>query len=113
MATRHATRFFRTGAQLLVREMGEAVVYYPGGSTGDAREIQAIVSRVEDIVEGQLTQSIMCSVLDSTTLGIGALEINDGRDEVGIAEVTGGALRRRQLTRVTDDSNGMVRFKIR
>jgi len=96
-----------------VREMGETVMYYPGGSTDDAREIQAIVSRVEDVVEGQLTQSILCSVLDSTALGIGALEINDGRDEVGIAEVTGGALRRRQLTRVTDDSNGMVRFKVR
>jgi hypothetical protein len=113
MATRHATRFLRTGAQLLVREFGEMIVYYPGGSVDNARTIQAIVERTEELLDDQVAQAILCRVLDDTTLGIGSLEINDGRDQVAVAETTNGQLHRRFITRMTDDSNGMVRFKVR
>ena len=113
MATRHATRFSRTGGPLLVREFGETIIYYPGGSIDDARTIQAIVDRTEDLVDGQVTQVILCGVIDDTTLGIGAQEINDGRDQVAVAETTGGQLKRREITRMVDDSNGMVRFRVR
>lgn len=113
MSTRHATRFSRTGAPILVREFGETIIYYPGGSTDDARNIQAIVERGEELVDGQVTQAILCRVIDDTTLGIGSLEINDGRDQVAVADVSGGTRKRREITRMTDDSNGMVRFKVR
>lgn len=111
--SRFKSQFRRAGAVATVRQFGELIVYYPGGSTDEAREIQAIVERGEEVVDGQVTPAILCRVIDDTTLGIGSLEINDGRDQVSVADVSGGTRKRRELTRMTDDSNGMVRFKIR
>lgn len=113
MATQFATQFRRTGAPGLLRQFGESIVYYPVGSTDDARTITAIVERSEEVVGEQVTQVIRCRVLDDTTLGIGSREINDGRDQVAVADVPDGAQKRREITRMEDDSNGMVRFKVR
>lgn len=97
----------------MVHQFGEAIVYYPRGSTQRARPINAIVERVEDIVEGAVVQVIRCSVRDDATLGILATEINDGRDEVAIALTQNGPLQRREITKMDNDSNGMVRFRVR
>jgi hypothetical protein len=115
MATRHATRFSRTGGPLLVREMGEEIIYYPnGGLTG--RCITAIVERNVEIPSetgGQVAQALIVRVLDDCTSGIGANEINDGKDTVSIALSAGGTPERRYIARAIDDANGMVRFLVR
>ncbi len=115
MATRHATRFSRTGGPLLVREMGEPIIYYPNGVlTG--RCIDAIVERNVDVPSesgDQVAQSLIVRVLNSCTLGISALEINDGKDEVSVALSCGGKATRRIISRSIDDANGMIRFMVR
>ncbi len=115
MATRHATRFSRTSGPLLVREMGESIIYYPnGGLTG--RCIDAIVERNVDVPSesgDQVAQSLIIRVLDSCTSGISSTEINDGKDAVSVALKVGGEATRRIISRRIDDANGMIRFLVR
>jgi hypothetical protein len=109
--SRFRSQFKRGPAVSLVRQFGESITYYSRGS--DGRSIQAIVTRGQQILDGVPTQLITCSVLDSSTLGISASEIDDGRDQVGIALEQGGEVLRREITLMNDDSNGMVRFRVR
>jgi hypothetical protein len=114
MATRHAIRFGRTSAPMLVREMGEPVIYYAnGGLTG--RCIEAIVERDVDVpISGdQVAQALIVRVLDSCTHGISSTEINDGKDEISVPLKVGGPATRRSITRRLDDANGMIRFMVR
>ncbi len=115
MATRHATRFSRTSGPLLVREMGEPIIYYPnGGLTG--RCIDAIVERDVEVPSetgDQVAQALIVRVLDSCTDGISGIEINDGKDAVSVPLKAGGTATRRQISRRLDDANGMVRFLVR
>jgi hypothetical protein len=62
---------------------------------------------------GQVSQAIVVRVTDSNTLGISATEIDDGRDTISVSLIEGGTAEVRQITRMTDDSNGLVRFMVR
>lgn len=115
MATRFAQQFKRAGVPSLVRQFGESIVYYPQGVIANGRTIQALVERGVEVVSetGQVSYALRVRVYNDTTLGIGATEIDDGRDTVSIALITDGPATVRQITRMTDDSNGMVRFLVR
>lgn len=115
MATRHAARFSRTSAPMLVREMGEPIIYYHDGGLV-ARPIEAIVERGVEVPSesgDQVAQALVIRVLDDSTLGISALELNDGRDEVSVSLKVGGPATRRIISRRIDDANGMIRFLVR
>jgi hypothetical protein len=113
MSSRFAQQFKQAGAPGLVRQFGELVVYYPRGSTDNARQIYAIVERSEEAIENAVVQAIRCRVLNDQASGILSTEINDGRDEIAVALIQDGPLERREITKMEDDSNGMVRFKVR
>ncbi len=108
--SRFASQFRRSGAVALVRQFGETVVYYAQGA-GDGRPIQGIVTRGQAV--GGTAQQIDVDVIDSATLGISATEINDSTDQIEVALVEGGARQRREITFVPDDSNGMLRLRVR
>lgn len=113
MPSNFAARFRRTAAPNLVREFGEPAIYFSEGA-GSGRCINIIVERSEEILEsGAVAQVIRCKAIDSCSLGIAAAEINDGRDEISISMSQGGPLERRQIVRMENDSNGMVRFRVR
>lgn len=115
MATRHATRFSRTSAELLVREYGEPIIYYPVNSVS-GRCIDAIVMRDVEVpgeIGEQAGYVMIVRVIDSCTLGISSTEINDGGDSISVALKVGGPQERREITRRVDDANGMVRFIVR
>lgn len=112
--SRFSQLFSRTGAPNLVRQFGETITYYADG--GDAG--RSITAKVERNVAApaeteQAGPSLVVTVLDNSTTGISATEIDDGGDEVSVALVAGGTAERRQITRVIDDSNGLVRFQVR
>lgn len=110
--SRFRSQFKRGPAISLVRQFGETITYYSGGA--DGRSIQAIVRREQVIgPTGVTAQQITCTVLDDATEGISATDINDGRDTVLIALEQGGEATRREITFIDDDSNGMVRFRVR
>lgn len=110
--SRFRSQFKRGPAVSLVRGFGEMITYYSGGA--DGRQVQAIVSRSQEVgPTGNVAQLVTCSVVDDSTLGISATEIDDGRDSVLIALEQGGEATRREITLMDDDSNGMVRFRVR
>ena len=115
MTTRFASLFRRTGAPMLLHQFGEQITYYPrGAATG--RTISAMVERgvsVPSETGDGVAMAIVVRVVDDSTEGISATEIDDGRDEVSIATITGGTAERRQITRVEADANGLVRFMVR
>ena len=114
MSSRFRNQFRRAGGPSLVSQFGEDVTYYPLGSDGCGRAIKAIVERAEEVLEtGAVAQMVMVRVVNDATIGISATEINDGRDEIAIALTEGGTVQRRHIVRMTDDSNGMVRFRVR
>jgi len=115
MGTRHAVRFSRTSAPLLVREHGEPIAYFSSGSLA-ARCIDAIVERDVEVPigsDGQTALAMIVRVLNDCILGISSTEINDGRDEVSLPLKVGGPAVRRVISRRIDDANGMVRFLVR
>jgi len=111
MSSQFRNQFRRSAAPSLVRQFGEDAIYYPLGAGG--RTIKAIVERSEEIVENGIAQVVRVRVINDCTLGIAATEINDGRDEIAVALTEGGSLERRQIVRMEDDSNGMVRVRVR
>jgi hypothetical protein len=118
MPTRHATRFKRTSAQMLIREYGEPIIYYPNGEKGGlvTRCINAIVNRnveVPNEIGDQVAQGLVIRVLDDCELGISSTEINDGADAVSVPLRVGGPSTRRAIARRLDDENGMIRFLVR
>lgn len=115
MATRHATRFSRTSAQLLVREYGESIIYYPVNSVS-GRCINAIIERDVEVPSetgDQVVQALVVRVLDDCTLGISSTELNDGGDEISVSLKVGGQATRRQVGRRIQAANGFVRFLVR
>lgn len=114
MPTRFAAQFARTGAPSLVRQFGEPLIYYRRGGNV-ARLISGIVERnvAVESSTGTTSQEILIRVLDNSTTGISATEVNDQTDEIAVPLVTGGTAVRRQVTRVNDDSNGFIRFMVR
>ena len=115
MATRLATMFDRAAAANLMRQFGEAVIYYPdGGDTG--REITALVNRdgVEIIGEtGEVhARLIEVRVRNDSTTGISSTEIDTGADEIRLPLRVGESSQRRQITEVLSTENGLVRFLI-
>ena len=113
--SRFRSQFKRGGAVSLVRQFGEDITYFPGGlSVG--RDIQAIIERNVEVPSElgiQAAQAIVCRVIDSDTLGISSDEIDDARDSVSIQLEVGGEYETREITLMSDDSNGMVRFMVR
>lgn len=112
--SRFRSQFKRGGAVSLVRSFGETIVYYSRG-LGSGRSIQAIVRRNVAVQSesGEVSQVVTCSVLDDVEFGILATEIDDGRDTVALSLTQGGDVEIREITRMDDDSNGMVRFIVR
>jgi hypothetical protein len=115
MTTRHSQRFSRSSFPLLLREYGETAIYYPLAVTGNARTIQVIIERNVEVQSetGDVSRAITCRALDDSTLGISAAEIDDGRDEIALALIPGGATSRRTITHMIDNANGIVRFMVR
>jgi hypothetical protein len=112
--SRFAQQFARAGGPSLVHQFGDSIVYYPQG-VSSGRTIQAMIQRGVEVVgeAGQVSYAIQVRVLDNATTGISATEIDDGRDTVSIPLIEGGTAEVRQITRMTDDSNGLVRFMVR
>lgn len=112
--SRFATQFARTGAPSLVRQFGESIVYYAGGGNA-GRTIYALIERnvAVETSTGTTAQEIVVRVRNDATHGISATEINDKKDQVFVSLVVGGTPERRQITRINDDANGLVRFMVR
>lgn len=113
--TRFRSQFQRAGSVSLLRGFGESIVYYPKG-IGSGRPIEAMVERnvaIPSEVDGQVTQAIVVRVLDSATSGISNDELDDQRDEILVALIQGGPRERRQVTRLIDDPNGLLRLQVR
>lgn len=94
---------------------GESVVYYPDGDEGAGRTISARLERnVEVIGQGgdMMVFRTVVSVLDSSTVGISATEIDTHRDKVGLAMRIGESPKIRQIVRVQSTENGIVRFEV-
>lgn len=109
------TLFAKTGAVTLTLQFGEDVTYYSAGS-GVGRSIKAIIERNVEIPNGfgtQAAQAIVCRVVDDEVLGISSSEIDDARDTISLKIDIGGDYETREITRLTDDSNGMLRFMVR
>lgn len=109
--SRFRSQFKRGGSVSLVRQFGETITYIP--SNGIGRSIQAIIERNVATPIGTTANEIICRVLDDAVLGISSTEINDGRDKVCLSLTMGGTEEIREITRMDDDSNGMVRFTVR
>lgn len=109
--SRFRSQFKRGGAVSLVRQFGETITYIP--SNGIGRSIQAIIERNVTTPIGTTANEIICRVLDDAVIGIASTEINDGRDKVCLSITIGGTEEIREITRMDDDSNGMVRFTVR
>ena len=111
MPSNFASQFRRSGAPSLAHQFGEDCIYRP--INGTPRTVKVIIERLEEFVEGRLVRRINCKAVDDATIGISRSEINDGRDEIDISLVAGETASRRQITLMDDDSNGMVRFRVR
>jgi hypothetical protein len=98
-----------------VRQFGEPATYFRRG-VGTGRAISVIVERGVEVVGGtgdQVVLAISVRALDHATLGILSTEIDDGRDEISLPIIEGGAVERRTIVRKVDTANGMVRFMVR
>ena len=115
MASRFAQQFKRTGAECLVHQFSDEIVYYPQGVIANGRAIRAMIERGVEVVgeTGQVSYAMRVRVLDNSTTGISSTEIDDGRDTISIPLIEGGTAEVRQITLMTDDSNGLVRFMVR
>lgn len=114
MATRFAQQFTRHGAQSLVRQFGEPIVYY-ADNTGGGRSINAIVERDIDVIgeSGEVIgQMIVVRVLNNSTTGISSTEIDTGADQISVALRVGESAVRKQIVKVQSTENGMVRFEV-
>mgnify|MGYP006362771763 FL=1 len=113
--SRFRSQFRRMGAAALLAQFGEPITYYADG-TGGGRPIQAKVERdvaVPSESGDQVALAIIVRVLDSSTEGISATEIDDCKDEVSLPIKEGGSAERRKVGRRMADSNGLVRFMVR
>lgn len=101
------------GAPLLVRQFGETIFYYSGG-TGSPREIMGIVERDVQVITDESIPALatFITVKNDATLGITSTEIDTGRDKVSIPLRVGEAAQVRQVTRVDSTENGLVRFEV-
>jgi hypothetical protein len=113
--SRFAQQFARAGAPSLVHQFSDEIVYYPRGVVVSGRAIRGMIERGVEVVSetGQVSYAIRVRVLDNNTTGISSTEIDDGRDTINISLIEGGTPEIRQITRMTDDSNGLVRFMVR
>jgi hypothetical protein len=113
MATRFSQQFNRLGAPLLIRQFGESIVYYAGG-TGAGRTIDAIIEREVQVITdaGIPALQTLITVRDSNTLGISATEIDSGRDKVTVSLRVGETAQTRQIARVVSTDNSMVQFEV-
>lgn len=114
MPSRFDDLFAATGAPTLIDMFGEPVVYYPGGDTDAGRSISAMIEReVQVISHGEIMGFVtVVRVLDSSTEGISATEINTGRDTIRIQMRRGESSRLKQITKVLSTENGIVRFQL-
>ena len=113
MATRFSQQFNRLGAPLLIRQFGESIVYYAGG-TGAGRTIDAIIERDVQVITdaGIPALQTLITVRDSETLGISSTEVNSGRDKVTVSLRVGETPQLRQVGRVLSTDNSMVQFEV-
>jgi len=82
-------------------DISEDVVYRPGGTPGNDRPIRAVVEREFATPLGVTnTPSISLSVLNDVTLGITSDEINDGLDQIEVAQRFGETPEFRAILRV-------------
>lgn len=111
MPTRFESLFYRTAANHLVRQFGETVTYYAGG-TGSGREIQAIVERGTPRVIAETgdiaSQHIIVRVKNSSKDGITSTEVNTGSDTIGVPVRVGEVAKVRSIVRVMSDNAGIV-----
>lgn len=113
MVTRFAQQFGRYAAPGLAWHFGDTVTYHPGGS--GSRPIQAMIERnVQVISDGGevVVYDFVLRVLDNSTTGIAATEIDTGPDQVTVATRVGEAPLRRQIVQVISTENGLVRFAV-
>ena len=61
----------------------------------------------------QVATYLTIRVLDDSTYGISASEVDDGLDSIGVSLNTGGTAEVRTISRVIDDANGLLRLLIR
>jgi hypothetical protein len=114
MATRFASQFKRTAVSNLVRQFGESIEYYEGGSPGRSinatvvRDPNAILSEIGEV----LTGAMILRVSNNETTGIDANKIDTGVDRVEVALIVDGPKEMRSIVRVLSDANGFLRFLV-
>ncbi len=115
MATRFAQQFIRTAVPNILRQFGETVVYFANGN-GAGREITAVVVRdplaiIAEIGE-VLSQAMIVRVVNDSTLGISATDIDTGRDRIWVPITADGDPEARSIVRVLSDTNGFLRVLV-
>ena len=113
MATRFAQQFKRTGVPMLLRQLGESVTYYAGG-TGAGRAVSALIERDVQVItdEGVPALQTFITVTNDATIGISSTEIDTGRDKVSFSLRIGESPQIRQIATVASTDNGRVRFEV-
>ena len=113
MATRFAQQFKRIGIPLLLRQFGESVTYYAGG-TGSGRVVDALIERDVQVItdEGIPALQTFITVTNDATIGITSTEIDSGRDKVSVSLRVGETPQIRQIVSVAATENGRVRIEV-
>ncbi len=111
--TRFATQFKRYAARDLVRQFGESLIYYDGGS-GAGRSVTGIVERdVQTITDENIPAlSTFVTLRDDATAGVASTGIDTGTDTIAVPLRVGETAQVRQVVRVESTENGLVRFEV-
>jgi len=94
----------------------ETVTYRPGGLAASDREISAVVDRnpaapVPD-TPGHVRPSLVVYVLNDSTDGISASELDCGSDVVLLARRPGGAEEAMHIARASEQDTGMLALEV-
>jgi hypothetical protein len=109
--------YLKTAAGHIVGTWGEAVTYKP--SVGATRSISAVIDRPgvrkSDIPGAYAANGpeILVRVINDSTTGITASEVNTGKDLISLAVRLGQTAQDRLITKVVSHDEGLVVLEVR
>jgi hypothetical protein len=110
------------GAELILKQFGEQVTYVP--AHGAERIILAVVDRnppadIAETPQGTMADAITVEVANRLTAvaqdgvgGIGAVELDTGRDAVMVSRRLGGMASKQRIARILSQDAGMMRLEV-
>jgi hypothetical protein len=114
MATRFAQQFARAAVPNLVRQFGDTIIYMP--RHGPARSgIAAMIERNVEVMseaDGFVVHAMVLRVVNDSTTGISAAEIDQGGDQIKVPLRVGEPAVTRTIVQVISTENGLVRFAV-